>query len=110
MTLQGQLRWGGLWILVVSLLFSVTNIMVYAGRHNAAIQAAYFAGYTGLILTCTIIHIAQARRAGVFGLVAYLLSLKQNVNLFEAPMYAPKTNAVNGATNAVEAAANGEKK
>ena len=43
-------------------------------------------------------------------LVAYLLSLKQNVNVFEAPMYAPKTNAVSGATNAVEAAANGEKK
>ncbi len=38
-------------------------------------------------------------------LVAYLLSLKQNVNLFEAPMYAPKTNAVAGATNAVGAAA-----
>jgi hypothetical protein len=36
-------------------------------------------------------------------LVAYLLSLKQNVNLFEAPMYAPKTNAV-------EAAAPGAKK
>lgn len=43
-------------------------------------------------------------------LVAYILSLHQNVNLFEAPMYAPKTNSVEGATNTVEAAANGEKK
>lgn len=30
-------------------------------------------------------------------LVAYLLSLKQNVNVFEAPMYAPKTNQTAGA-------------
>lgn len=75
MTLQGQLRWGGLWIMVVALLVSVSNMMVYAGRHNAAIQAVCFAGYTGLILTCTIIHIAQARRAGILGLVAYLLSV-----------------------------------
>jgi hypothetical protein len=75
MTLQGQLRWGGLWIMVVALLLSVTAIMVYGGRHNAAIQAVYFAGYIGLILTCTIIHIAQARRAGILGLVAYLLSM-----------------------------------
>ncbi|HSK66927.1 MAG TPA: hypothetical protein VK888_08360 [Anaerolineales bacterium] len=75
MTLQRQLRWGGLWIMVVSLLWSITSIMVYIGRHNTAIQAVYFAGYTGLILTCTIIHITQARRAGMFGLVAYLLSV-----------------------------------
>lgn len=75
MSLRRQLRWGGLWIMVVSLLVSVTNILVYAGKHNAAIQAVYFAGYTGLVLTCTIIHVAQARRAGLLGLVAYLLSV-----------------------------------
>ncbi len=43
-------------------------------------------------------------------LVAYLLSLKQNVNLFEAPMYAPKTNGVAGVTNTVEAASPEAKK
>lgn len=75
MSLRRQLRWGGLWIMVVSLLVSVTNILVYAGKDNAAIQAVHFAGYTGLVLTCTIIHIAQAQRAGLLGLVAYLLSV-----------------------------------
>jgi cytochrome c oxidase cbb3-type subunit 2 len=43
-------------------------------------------------------------------LVAYLLSLKQNVNLFEAPMYAPKTKGVAGVTNTVEAASPEAKK
>jgi hypothetical protein len=75
MTLQGQLRWGGLWIMAVALLVSVTRVIVYAGKNNAGIQAVYFVGYTGLILTCTIIHIAQARRAGILGLVAHLLSV-----------------------------------
>lgn len=75
MTLQGQLRWGGLWIMVVALFWSVTNISVYAGRHNAAIQAVYFIGHTGMILTCTIIHIAQSQRSGLLGLVAYLVSV-----------------------------------
>jgi hypothetical protein len=75
MSLKGQLRWGGLWTVAVSLLWSITNIIVHAGKHNAAVQAVYFVGYTGLILACTVIHIAQARRAGVFGLVGYLLSV-----------------------------------
>jgi hypothetical protein len=75
MTLRQQLHLGGLWIMVVALLISVANVIIYAGKNNAAIQAVYFAGYTGLILTCTIIHVAQARRAGILGLVAYLLSV-----------------------------------
>lgn len=74
MTLRQQLRLGGLWIMVASLLVSVTNIIVSTGRNNTLVQAVYFSGYIGLILTCTIIHIAQARRAGLLGLVAYLLS------------------------------------
>jgi hypothetical protein len=75
MNLRQQLHWGGLWIMAAALLISVTNVIIYAGKNNAAIQAVYFVGHTGLILTCTIIHIAQARRAGILGLVAYLLSV-----------------------------------
>lgn len=75
MTFRKQLHWGGLFIIVVTLLWSVTNIIVFAGKHNAMIQAVYALGYTGLILTCTIIHIAQARRAGMFELLAYLVSV-----------------------------------
>jgi hypothetical protein len=61
--------------MAVALLISVTNVIIYAGKNNPAIQVVYFVGYTGLILTCTIIHIAQARRAGILGLVAHLLSV-----------------------------------
>ena len=75
MTFRKQLQWGGLLIIVVSLLLSISNIIVYAGKHNAAIQAVYGVGYTGLILACTIIHIVQSRRAGLFGLFAYLVSV-----------------------------------
>jgi hypothetical protein len=75
MGLRQQLRLGGLWIMVASLFVSVTSIINHAGKPIAVIQSAYFIGYTGLILTCTIIHIAQARRAGLLGLVAYLLSV-----------------------------------
>lgn len=75
MTLQEQLRWGGLWIILTSLLMNGMNIVVYLGYHNAAIQAVYAIGFTGLILSCTIIHTAQARHAGLFGVLAYLISL-----------------------------------
>ena len=75
MTLRKQLRWGGLFIIVAAVLMNGTNIMVYWGKHNAAIQAVYGIGLTGLILACAIIHIAQARRSGVFGLLAYLISV-----------------------------------
>jgi hypothetical protein len=75
MNLREQLRWGGLWIIITSLLMNGMNIIVYLGYHNAAIQAIYAVGFTGLILSCTIIHTAQARRAGLFGVLAYLISL-----------------------------------
>jgi len=70
MTFRKQLQWGGLLIIVVSLLLSISNIIVYAWKHNAVIQAVYGVGYTGLILACTIIYIVHARRAGIFGLFA----------------------------------------
>ena len=75
MNLQEQLRWGGLWIILTSLLMNGMNIVVYLGHHNATIQAVYAIGFTGLILSCTIIHTAQARHAGLFGVLAYLISL-----------------------------------
>jgi hypothetical protein len=75
MNLREQLRWGGLWIILTSLLMNGMNIVVYLGYHNAAIQAVYAIGFTGLILSCTIIHTAQARQAGLFGVLAYLISL-----------------------------------
>jgi hypothetical protein len=75
MTFRKQLQWGGFLIMVVALLVSITNAMIYAGKHNVIIQAVHAVGYTGLIMTCTIIHITQSRRAGLFGLIAYLLSV-----------------------------------
>src|SRR5512145_998421 len=75
MTFRKQLQWGGLLIIVVALLVSITNAIIYTGQHNLIVQALHAIGYTGLILTCTIIHITQARRAGLFGLIAYLLSV-----------------------------------
>lgn len=75
MNLQEQLRWGGLWMIGTSLLMNGVNILVYLGYHNTAIQAAYGIGFIGLILSCTIIHTAQAHRAGLFGVLGYLISL-----------------------------------
>jgi hypothetical protein len=75
MNLRTQLRWGGMWIILTSLLMNGMNIVVYLGYHNAAIQAVYAIGFTGLILSCTIIHTAQARQAGLFGVPAYLISV-----------------------------------
>jgi hypothetical protein len=75
MSLRQGLRWGGWWIILAAILMNGMNILVYAGFHNAAIQAAYGMGFTGMILACTIIHIAQAQRAGILGLIAYLVSL-----------------------------------
>jgi hypothetical protein len=75
MSLRQGLRWGGWWIIISALLMNGMNILVYAGFHNAAIQAAYGIGFTGMILACTIIHIAQANKAGIFGLIAYLVNL-----------------------------------
>ena len=75
MTFRKQLQWGGLLIIVVSLLVSITNALFYLGIHSVALHTIYGMGFTGLILTCAIIHIAQARRAGLFELVTYLLSV-----------------------------------
>ena len=73
MSLCQQLRWGGLWIIVAALVWSGTNIIIYTGKTNAAIQAVHGVGYTGLILAITFIHITQAWRAGIFELFTYLL-------------------------------------
>jgi hypothetical protein len=51
------------------------NILVYAGRHTAAIQAVYFVGFTTLALAVTAIHLAHAHRAGALGTVAYVLTV-----------------------------------
>jgi hypothetical protein len=73
--MEKQLRWGGLLIIFTSLLMNGTNILVYSNYHNALIQAIYGIGFTGLVLTASIIHLAQARRAGTLGLLAFLLSM-----------------------------------
>ena len=75
MNIRGQLRRGGMWIMIASVLMNCMNILVYLGYHNAVIQGVYAIGFTGLILACTFIHLAQAPRAGLFGLIAYLLSV-----------------------------------
>jgi hypothetical protein len=75
MNLRQQLRWGGWWVIISVILMNAMNILVYAGYHNAAIQAVYGLGFTGLILACTIIHIAQSKQAGVWGLLSYSLTV-----------------------------------
>lgn len=75
MTFRKQLQWGGFLIILVALLVSITNALFYAGIHNVALHVMYAIGFTGLILTCTILHITQARRAGIFELITYLLSV-----------------------------------
>lgn len=75
MTFRKQLQWSGLSIILVALLVSISNGLFYAGIHNVALHVVYGIGFTGLILTCTIMHIAQARRAGMFELITYLLSV-----------------------------------
>lgn len=75
MTLRIQLRWGGLWIIVASSSLGAANMLMYLGYQNFIIQAVYGIGLTGMILTCTIIHVAQARQSGLLGLLAYLLSV-----------------------------------
>ena len=75
MTFQKQLRWGGLLIILASLMMNGMNIVMYLGYRDALIQATYGIGFTGLILSATIIHIAQAHRVGIFGLFAYLITL-----------------------------------
>lgn len=75
MTFRKQIQWGGLLIIIVALLVSIPNALLYVGIHNFALHIAYGIGFTGLILACTIIHIAQARRAGIFELVTYVLAI-----------------------------------
>ena len=75
MGFRQQLRWGGWWIIISSVLMNGMNILVYLGYQKAVIQAVYAIGFTGLILGCTIIHVAQAHKAGIFGLIAYLVSV-----------------------------------
>jgi len=73
MALRKQLQWGGLWIIAASLLLSSMNLVMYMGYQGTAIQVGYGIGFTGMILACTIIHVAQSQRSGIFGLLAYLL-------------------------------------
>lgn len=75
MTFRRQLQWSGLLIITMALLVSITNGLLYVGIHNIALHVAYAIGFTGLILTCTILHITQAQRAGLFELITYLLSV-----------------------------------
>jgi hypothetical protein len=75
MTFRKQIQWGGLLIIIVALLVSIPNALLYVGIHNFALHIAYGIGFTGLILACTIIHIAQAGRAGIFELVTYVLAI-----------------------------------
>jgi hypothetical protein len=75
MTFRKQIQWGGLLIIIVALLVSIPNALLYVGIHNFALHIAYGIGFTGLILACTLIHIAQARRAGIFELVTYVLAI-----------------------------------
>jgi hypothetical protein len=75
MSFRKQLQWGGLLIIVVAMLVSITNALFYLRIHNTALHALYGMGFTGLILTCAILHVAQAPRAGLFERVTYLLSV-----------------------------------
>ena len=73
MGLQQQLHWSGLWIIVASILMNSMRIAISLGYRNPAIQAVYMAGFTGLVFACTIIHLAQAKRSGLLGLIAFLI-------------------------------------
>ncbi|HMB24642.1 MAG TPA: hypothetical protein VKP08_17480 [Anaerolineales bacterium] len=75
MTFRRQLQWGGLAIILAALLVSVTNGLLYVGIHTIALHVMYAIGFAGLILTCTLIHITQARRASLFESIIYLLSV-----------------------------------
>lgn len=75
MKMRVHFRWAGWWIITSAILMNGMNIVVYAGYHNTTIQGAYAVGFTGLIFTCTVIHIVQAPRAGLPGLLAYLVSV-----------------------------------
>jgi hypothetical protein len=61
--------------MVAAVLVSGMNIAVAAGGRNAAVQAAYGVGLTGLVLSCAIIHLGQAHRAGWLGVTAYWVSV-----------------------------------
>ena len=71
MTIRKQLRWAGLLIILISLLVNGAGILIYSGGKTAILQAVYGLGFTGLVLACSMIHIAQARRSGWLGSIAY---------------------------------------
>lgn len=70
-----QIRIFGLLIVLFALLANGASILVSQGWHNAMIQGVYAVGLSGLLLVCTVIHWLQARRSGLFGLFAYLITL-----------------------------------
>ena len=75
MAASQNLRWGG-WVIILSaLLTNSSKILAALGFQNTANQAIYGLGFTGLVLSITIIHITQAPKAGGLGLVAYLISV-----------------------------------
>lgn len=86
MSLRRQLQWGGLWIIAASALLGGANLVIHLGYQNLILQTVYGIGFTMMILACTIIHMTQARRSGIFGLVAYLITvlslLLTNVDTF----------------------------
>jgi hypothetical protein len=60
--------------MAAAVLTSSMNVLVYSGQPNILIQAIYAVGIVLLLLACTPIHLAQARRSGGLGLLAYLLA------------------------------------
>ena len=74
MTIRHQLRWGGLFICVAAILKSGMNIVVHAGYHTALIQAVNGLCFTGLVLAGVVLYVAQARRTGWAGRLAYFVS------------------------------------
>ena len=75
MDLHRQFQLSGWLIIVVALLMNGMNILVNLGVHDTLIQVLSGIGFTGLIFAYTIIHLAQARRCGVLGLLAFLISV-----------------------------------
>lgn len=86
--LRKQLRWSGLLVILISLLVNGATILIDTGFQNTAVQAVYGLGFTGLVLVCSLMHVAQSRRSGWLGSIAYPVTVLglayANVNNFLA--------------------------
>lgn len=71
MSMDKQLRWSGLLIIFTSVLVNGAGILIDIGFPNAAVLAVYGLGFAGLIPAYSLIHVAQAHRAGWLGSLAY---------------------------------------